>query len=275
MAWELPLPTIFDAVPLAAQLSAAGTAPCVVPMPDPSDAVAYLVDESRPGATMTAGAELFSLLAGLDLLPFAIIIVERDATVRRTNRAAADVLRSGRDLGVSGRRLQAARPLDTGTLRHAVADVALRAAGHPGVLITRVWRPRANGGFAAVIVARGEADHPRTALVTVMAFDAARLPALDVSVLRTLHDLTPAEARIAALLAAGQGATAISRLLRISLNTARTHIHRVLAKVGCTRQADLVRVLLSGIAPLRSTGGLNAPYDAAIKSAPTTTKEKQ
>ena len=223
-------------------------------MPDPSEARARLDDESRPDATMMVGGELLSLLAALDLLPFSIIVVDRDATLRRTNRSAAELLRSGTLLAVSGRRLHAARPLDTAALRHAIAEVAQRAGSHPGTPVTRVWRPRGNGGLAAILVACAGADQPRTPLVTVLAFDATSLPALDVRVLRTLYDLTPAEARIAALLAAGHSAADLSRLLRISLNTTRTHIHRVLAKVGCTRQADLVRRLLSGAAHLRWPG---------------------
>ena len=39
--------------------------------------------------------------------------------------------------------------------------------------------------------------------------------------------------------------------LCISRNTARTHLQRLFAKTGTTRQADLIRTLLGAHAPLR------------------------
>lgn len=229
-----------------------GTTPYVGPIPDLSDAVGD--DDSRLGAVMTTAAELVGLQAAIDLLPFAVIVVQRDATVQRINRGAADLFRTTSALAINSRRLHAARPLDTASLRHAVADVAQRSSTHPGTLVTRVWRPRGSGCLAAVLAARVGAEHLRTQLVTLLVFDGSILPALDPRVLRTLYGLTPAEARIAAMLAAGQTAADLSRQMRISLNTTRTHIRRVLSKVGCSRQPDLVRHLLSSAAHLRWPG---------------------
>jgi DNA-binding CsgD family transcriptional regulator len=64
-----------------------------------------------------------------------------------------------------------------------------------------------------------------------------------VELVRLLFDLTPAEARVARLVAAGGTVESIATEGRLSLNTVRTHLRRVLEKTGCRRQADLVAVL--------------------------------
>jgi DNA-binding CsgD family transcriptional regulator len=64
-----------------------------------------------------------------------------------------------------------------------------------------------------------------------------------VELVRLLFDLTPAEARVARLLSAGDTVEGIATESRVSLNTVRTHLRRVLEKTGCRRQADLVAVL--------------------------------
>ena len=62
--------------------------------------------------------------------------------------------------------------------------------------------------------------------------------------LREAYGLTAAEAGVAQLLLRGAGMPEISAELRISVETARTHLRRVLGKTGVHRQADLILLLL-------------------------------
>jgi len=68
-----------------------------------------------------------------------------------------------------------------------------------------------------------------------------------VELVRSLFDLTPAEARIARSLTTGETVDAIASNTGVSLNTIRSHLQGVLQKTGCSRQAEVV-ALLSGIA---------------------------
>jgi DNA-binding CsgD family transcriptional regulator len=68
-----------------------------------------------------------------------------------------------------------------------------------------------------------------------------------VELVRSLFDLTPAEARVARSLATGGTAEEIASTGGVSLNTVRTQVRGVLEKTGCRRQAEVV-ALLSGIA---------------------------
>jgi DNA-binding CsgD family transcriptional regulator len=64
-------------------------------------------------------------------------------------------------------------------------------------------------------------------------------------ILRRLYGLTPAEARIADLLASGSEVGEVAARSGITLETARFHVKRVLNKTGARRQTELVRLMLS------------------------------
>jgi DNA-binding CsgD family transcriptional regulator len=63
------------------------------------------------------------------------------------------------------------------------------------------------------------------------------------NVVQGLFDLTPAEAKLAALVAAGHPPATAALKLGVSIQTARTTLKRILAKTGVGRQADLVGLL--------------------------------
>jgi DNA-binding CsgD family transcriptional regulator len=65
-----------------------------------------------------------------------------------------------------------------------------------------------------------------------------------------LFDLTPAEARVACSLAAGDIVETIATSRGVSQNTIRMHVRGVLEKTGCNRQADMI-ALLTAISPAR------------------------
>ena len=62
--------------------------------------------------------------------------------------------------------------------------------------------------------------------------------------LRERFGMTAREAELAGLLLEGLNPKQMARRLDVSVNTIRTHIARMLAKVGVNRQADMIRRLL-------------------------------
>jgi len=75
-----------------------------------------------------------------------------------------------------------------------------------------------------------------------------RPEAPSVELIRSLFDLTPAEARIARGLASGQTVKDLAADSGTSANTVRTHVNAVLTKTGYSRQSDVV-ALLNGLRP--------------------------
>jgi DNA-binding CsgD family transcriptional regulator len=68
-------------------------------------------------------------------------------------------------------------------------------------------------------------------------------PAPSEAQLRTLLDLTAAEARLAQLLAAGDTLDEVSQKLGIKLTTARSQLAVIFSKTGIRRQTKLVAIL--------------------------------
>ncbi len=73
-----------------------------------------------------------------------------------------------------------------------------------------------------------------------------------VELVQSLFDLSPAEARVARRLTAGDSVEAIASQNRVSVATVRTQVRGVLEKTGCQRQAEVVSLLSGTIAPLRA-----------------------
>jgi DNA-binding CsgD family transcriptional regulator len=68
-------------------------------------------------------------------------------------------------------------------------------------------------------------------------------------VVQGLFDLTPAEARLAALIAAGDAPVPAAAKLGITPSTARSVLKRVFQKTGVSRQAELVGLLAGTALP--------------------------
>lgn len=79
---------------------------------------------------------------------------------------------------------------------------------------------------------------------------ASATPTEATPLLQALFDLSPAEAVVAARIAAGQSADEIARADGKSVETVRNQLKSVLGKTGCRRQVDLAR-LLAQLAPAR------------------------
>ncbi len=69
--------------------------------------------------------------------------------------------------------------------------------------------------------------------------------------LQRLYGLTPAEAKLAALLAHGKSVTEAAEELHVTQNTARTHLKHIFQKTGVNRQNELVKLILNSLAVLK------------------------
>jgi DNA-binding CsgD family transcriptional regulator len=114
----------------------------------------------------------------------------------------------------------------------AVRSIAIPAAAERPPIIVHLSpvKGRARDVFAlatAILVATPVVPH--------------RVPGADI--IEGLFDLTPAEAKLAATIAAGHAPRAAAQRLGVTEGTARTTLKRVLAKTGARRQSDLVGML--------------------------------
>jgi DNA-binding CsgD family transcriptional regulator/PAS domain-containing protein len=192
----------------------------------------------------------------LDQLATAVFVIGHGQHIKFANAAAETLLSSGAIVKKMNGALMAAKDgastlaLEEAMLRAAQGDVSLGIKGI-GIPLTSITGERAaayvlpitgkdvrgamGDGFCAVFVAqRGE-----------------QLP-MTIEVLRTVYDLSQAEARVAALIAKGDSAETIADALGTSVHTVRTQIAKALAKTQTANQIALVARIHELVPPLMS-----------------------
>lgn len=195
-----------------------------------------------------------SATAALDAVPMGIVLLTRSGRLMHANRRANELVTSTAALRFEGSGvLAASSPAATASLqrlvRQAVATAAgkglshggaLRLAGRDGrrlhLIVTPL--PRESSPFGQGAAAALFCNDPDAAVVAVS------------RELERLFGMTPAEARLTEALVIGQSLQEYAEARRVSLNTVRTQLKAATAKTGTRRQADLVRVVLTGPAIL-------------------------
>lgn len=79
--------------------------------------------------------------------------------------------------------------------------------------------------------------------IAIFLRDPVKRPVLAVEAFADFYNLTPSEARVAAVLAQGGNLGAACDVLGITLPTAKTHLQRIFGKTGVSRQAELVAMM--------------------------------
>lgn len=185
----------------------------------------------------------------LQRLPQAVLLVDPRGVVAALNERATAMVTQGDGLLISGGILRCKWSGDTAALHGLLADVGQRNERCESTTAggLRIRRPVGRRPLTALVtVLRDRNALPNgEAVIAVLVNDPEDTPTLDVQMLREWYDLTPAEARVAALLAGGLSLGGIVERLGIGTNTARTHLKNIFAKTDTHRQGELVRLLLS------------------------------
>jgi DNA-binding CsgD family transcriptional regulator len=191
----------------------------------------------------------------LDHWTTAVFLVNPDARVILANRTAVDLLEQRDGLLVEHGMLITARSKDTVMLqrliRQAVATTIDRNDHASGVMLIQ----RISGKCPLQILVAPSVREDiffgtrGTAILFVSDPETQRTQA---DVLRTLYGLTPAEAAVASLLAEGKSVKEIADRTTVRENTVRMHLKKIFDKTGTKRQAELVKIVLSGHAALRT-----------------------
>jgi len=187
--------------------------------------------------------------SALDALTTATVFLDRQLGVVYCNGAGERFL--------ADRTVVALRP-DGMTLRDPAAQEQLATAvavatqnearlGRRGIGIP-VRRPHGEPLVIHLLPLTGGTARPglvTTAVAALFIAPSPRKAALPSDAIAALYDLTPAEARVAELLAEAMPLTAIGGTLGIAVSTVKTHLARVFEKTGCSRQVELVNLLQS------------------------------
>jgi DNA-binding CsgD family transcriptional regulator len=202
-----------------------------------------------------------------DRWPTGVILTEADGVVVWCNRTAEAILRHADGLHMHRGHLLAEHPDANRELRELLRRAASsNGHGRFGGIATVPRRSVADS--YSVLVAplpphngtpNGILNRP---LAVVFLCDPAQVVRTPAEALRRLYRLTPAEARLAEALMAGNRLRDAANQLEITEDTARSYLKRVLHKTGAQRQSDLVRVVLSGPVPLAAVADDVRPIES-------------
>jgi DNA-binding CsgD family transcriptional regulator/PAS domain-containing protein len=192
----------------------------------------------------------------LHQMPVGVILLDGTGRVVVMNTVAEEIVAQRDGLTASQGSLRAASKREHDALSaliHQSAAISLGKGLHPGGIL-RVARPTLKRPLVVQVIpfhSHSLAFGKSTVAVIVFVSDPDALPPPS-SHLGCAYGLTPAEATLATHLAQGKSVESASEEMRITLNTARTHLKHIFAKTGAQRQSDLVRLLLTGVTGLHS-----------------------
>jgi DNA-binding CsgD family transcriptional regulator len=185
------------------------------------------------------------------------IVVDRRGRPLMTNRVAERLLAAGDGLALGGGMVCGLNSNATARLHAAVADVVreAQAARRTRSSGLRLERPSGARPYDVIVVSlaappAGEAADRPAAIVFIA--DPERTHVAPERLLRDLYGFTPAETRLAMVLAGGKSLGEAAESLGVSRNTAHSQLTSVFAKTGTGSQAELVRLLHRGPVAVRS-----------------------
>jgi len=199
-----------------------------------------------------------SAMAALEMVPMGIILLTRSGLLMYANRRAHELVNTTAALrfGSAGT-LDASSSAATGSLRRLIHDAVSSAIGkglaHGGAL--RLLSP--NGRKLHLMVTPLPVDPSpfgEGAVAAIFCSDPDAASGVVSHELESIYRMTPAEARLTEALVNGQSLQQYAEARSVTMNTVRTQLKAATAKTGAKRQAELVRIVLTGPAVLGITG---------------------
>ncbi|SFV05615.1 helix-turn-helix transcriptional regulator [Pseudoduganella namucuonensis] len=209
-------------------------------------------------ARLRAGADLeHRLRRHLDHLRGGLLVCDGDGRVRWMNRSARELLAGGDSLRLRDGGLRAAGAANDAALRR---ELAVLAGGDADLPREPAAAASVGGGTRYLTLGQGpqclhlalQALAPRQAggqaSVFVAVTGAAAGAPVSPAAIAALFGLTPAEARLVAALVGGSTLEQYALARGVGLGTVRGQLKQAQAKTGASRQAELVRLVLSSAA---------------------------
>jgi DNA-binding CsgD family transcriptional regulator/PAS domain-containing protein len=194
-------------------------------------------------------------LRAIDVMPIGVVMLDQNGAVIEANRSARAVLEAGEGLTVAngglavdiGGRQTQLRELITRSEKQAPAF----ASGELTLLPVRRQAGQRPLTLLLMPLEQTIEAHVKQAPVALLFIgDPERSVGFDQTRIARLYGLSRAESRVAALLASGYRLEQVAEALDIAYETVRKHLKQIFGKTGTYRQAELVRMLVTGPAGL-------------------------
>lgn len=206
----------------------------------------------RSGQSLHEAHEIHKVAANvLDVVPIGVLIAGPSGNIIEANQRAEGILaacaelsvgKSGLEIDHHGRRLR---------LRDLIGSEKSKTAKDrdDGIRAFSIQRPSGQKPLSILIAPVDGANDMRSPdepAAIVFLGDPGYAVNIDQPRLCELYGLTRAEARVASLLANGYRLEETAESLGLVYETARKHLKHVFGKTGTDRQAELIRMLVTG-----------------------------
>ena len=213
---------------------------------------ALIVSDAIDLATLTA----YRLEQTVNSLSAGVFLTDREGQIVYMNKSAERQLKTGNALRVVNRRLTAIDRKADDLLARAVAAAVGMERG-PAVAGGMLALPDGEGaGYLASVLpldggTRQTLMAPFRASTAVFVQDPTAAPRTEGEAFARLYGLTAAEFKVLLTLAPGLTAKEAAAELGLREPTIKTHLQRIYAKTGMSRQTEVIRLLLAHVPPLR------------------------
>jgi len=197
-----------------------------------------------------------AILSVLDRMSTGLVLVLETGAIVLTNREAQRILSLSDGLSLSRENtLRAGGTTRTAELHKHIHDMAMTTQGRGAALNRLMMLERPSGArpyLLEVVPLRDSTDELNVGLcgALVVIMDPENTADFDISTFAQLHELTPAEAQVCALLLNGNKAGDIAEIRNTRLSTAKTQIKAIYAKTGVGNRAALTRLLVKTLPPI-------------------------
>ena len=188
-------------------------------------------------------------------MSLAYIILDENRRVMRTNSGADRLLEREVGIGIRGDKLHLSTRQKSQDLQLAIGETlaAQRSGEIDMARIIAVPRSLDAPGLGLIMKPVPRSDWfegQSTPSVVVFIRDPQQALNTSAEALRTLFELTAAEAKLSLILAEGKSLDQVANQLGISTHTGRAHLRAIFAKTGVTQQTQLVSLILRSVANL-------------------------
>ena len=199
-------------------------------------------------------SEIEVLTDALDRLTIGTFMLDSRGRVLRSNGAARQMIDDGEAFRLIDGKLTLNGRGDSARFRQVIDQALTARMTNDKVDYVRAFRCTDDGNEELGVLVRAiRRDRLSPAdlgpAVVVYATDAGRSGSFK-QLIATLFDLSPSEANLAALLTEGLTLAEAAREAGLTESTVRSYSKKIFAKLGVSRQTDLVRLILRSVAML-------------------------
>lgn len=200
-----------------------------------------IVDISDQYDTAILNSEESSLSEALDHLASGVMLVNEHMKIFYKNKSTEKLFKGNSILTNENGYLGCKTPELTAELHHLI----LKDTGDT-LTISRGEKKPPLHIFVSPLHSRSSNYGHDLPIAVVFVFETVNDTERIGDVIRTLYNLSPSEAKIAAMLVFNPHLEEVAKSLGITYNTARTHLKRIYLKTGTNRMSSLVHRIMTG-----------------------------